>query len=94
MNKEFSERIFRLESYRMKINGLILAAGMSSRMGDFKPLMKINNKSIIEQTIDSMLNSGVNYVTVVLGYRGEEIESMLRNNGYLARRPAVFFTAK
>lgn len=67
----------------MKINGLILAAGMSSRMGDFKPLMKINNKSIIEQTIDSMLNSGVNYVTVVLGYRGEEIESMLRNNGYL-----------
>ena len=42
----------------MKVNGLILAAGMSSRMGDFKPLMKINNKTMIERSIDSMLMGG------------------------------------
>jgi len=48
--------------------GLILAAGLSSRMGDFKPLMPFRGKTLIESTIDS----------IVLGYRGNEIESVLR----------------
>lgn len=62
-----------------RVNGLILAAGMSSRMGSFKPLMPLRGKTLIENSIDSMLLSGVSRVVVVLGYRGEEVETILRS---------------
>lgn len=63
----------------MEINGIILAAGLSSRMGEFKPLLTLKGKTIIEHSVDSMIHAGVNQVIVVLGYRGEEIEALLRN---------------
>lgn len=66
----------------MLVNGLILAAGMSKRMGEFKPLLYINGKPMIEQSIDSMLDSGVKRVTLVLGYQGEKIEAVLKEAGY------------
>lgn len=62
-----------------RIGGLVLAAGLSSRMGDFKPLMPLRDKTLIENTIDSLLLCGVNPVVVVLGYRGQEIEKILRS---------------
>ena len=62
----------------MEINGIILAAGLSSRMKEFKPLLKLKEKTIIEHTVDSMFNAGVNQVIVVLGYRAEEVETLLR----------------
>lgn len=58
--------------------GLILAAGLSSRMGDFKPLMPFKGKTLIESTIDSMLAAGVKQIVIVLGFRGNDIESILR----------------
>ncbi len=63
----------------MKINGLIVAAGLSSRMGDtgFKPLLPLRGKTIIETTIDSMLHAGAEQVVIVLGYRAEEIKKVL-----------------
>lgn len=64
----------------MIINGLILAAGMSSRMQQFKPLMKIEEKTIIETTVDHMLEAGVNQITVVLGCRGSEIKEVLESD--------------
>jgi CTP:molybdopterin cytidylyltransferase MocA len=61
----------------MKINGIILAAGLSSRMEGFKPLLKLKKKTIIEYSIDSMLHAGVQQVVVVLGYRAPEVEAVL-----------------
>ncbi len=61
----------------MIINGLVLAAGMSTRMGQFKPLLKIGKKTMVEQTVDKMLAAGVKTVVVVLGCRGKEIEERL-----------------
>ncbi|MBV7271735.1 nucleotidyltransferase family protein [Clostridium sp. PL3] len=61
----------------MKVNGIILAAGLSSRMKAFKPLLKLKEKTIIEHSIDSMFNAGVSQVIVVLGYRAEEVEAFL-----------------
>lgn len=63
----------------METHGIILVAGLSSRMGEFKPLLKLNGKTMIEHSVDSMLHAGVNQVVVVLGYRGEEVEVLLRN---------------
>lgn len=62
----------------MKVNGLIPAAGMSKRMGEFKPLMKTGNKTMIEAVVDQMLEAGVQEITVILGYRGEEIRQVLQ----------------
>lgn len=63
----------------MKINGVILAAGLSSRMEDFKPLLKLKEKTMIEHSIDSMFQAEVNQVVLVLGHRAEEIKAVLCN---------------
>ena len=49
-------------------------------MQQFKPLMKIENKTIIETTVDHMLEAGVNQITVVLGCRGSEIRDVLESD--------------
>ena len=59
------------------ICGLILAAGMSTRMGEFKPLMPFRGKTLIENTIDSVFSSGARRVVVVTGHRAEELEPLL-----------------
>lgn len=62
----------------MEINGIILAAGLSSRMQAFKPLLKLREKTMIEYSVASMLQAGVKQVVVVLGYRAQEVEELLR----------------
>lgn len=62
-----------------KLTCIIPAAGLSSRMGDFKPLMKLNNKTMIENTINSMLDAGVDRCIVILGHRGKEIEEIIKD---------------
>lgn len=61
----------------ININGLILVAGLSSRMNDFKPLMNLNGKPVIFHTINTMLNANVNKIVLVLGYRGHDIERIV-----------------
>ena len=63
---------------RGNVSGLVLAAGLSSRMGDYKPLMPLRGKTVIENTVDSLLQGDASQVVVVLGYRGKEVESLLR----------------
>lgn len=66
-------------SEQASVNGLILAAGLSSRMGDFKPLLPFGTKTVIEAAIDSMLAAGISRVVVVLGFCGSKIEAVLKN---------------
>ena len=63
----------------MKINGLIVAAGLSSRMKDFKPLMKIDNKPLILNTINSLRQSNIEDITVVVGYIKDDLKDLLKN---------------
>ncbi len=63
----------------MRVYGLVLAAGMSKRMKEFKPLMRIDGRTMIETTVSHMLEAGISSVTVVVGYRGEEVEAVLRS---------------
>ena len=60
------------------ICGLVLAAGLSTRMQAFKPLMPLRGKTLIENTIDSILSSGAKQVVVVTGHRADELEPLLR----------------
>ncbi len=55
------------------ISAIVLAAGESKRMGKLKQLMPLGDSTIVEQTIDNLLNSKVNEVIIVLGHKAEEV---------------------
>ncbi len=55
------------------ISAILLAAGQSKRMGKPKQLMPLGNSTIVEQSIDNLLNSRVSEVIVVLGYEAEAV---------------------
>lgn len=61
------------EASSTKVSAILLAAGESKRMGKLKQLMPLGNTTIVEQTIDNLLSSGVSEVIVVLGHRAEEV---------------------
>jgi CTP:molybdopterin cytidylyltransferase MocA len=48
-------------------------------MGEFKPLLRIGSKTLIEHTVDSMFAGGITELTVTLGYRAGEVEQVLRS---------------
>ena len=56
---------------------ILLAAGRSSRMGAFKPLLPFGNKSVIECCIDYLREGGVEEIVVVLGHRADDIRQQV-----------------
>ncbi len=63
------------------ICALILAAGLSTRMGEFKQLMELRGKTVLENTVDSALEGGADSVLVVTGYHAGETEKVLAGYG-------------
>ncbi len=61
------------------IAAVILSAGASSRMGAFKPLLPLGDKTVIEQVVETCLRSGIHLVRVVLGYRAPDVMAVLKN---------------
>ena len=55
------------------INGLVISAGLSGRMGKFKPLLSYKGKSFI-QNIVLKLSSVCDKVIVVTGFKDKLIE--------------------
>ena len=64
-----------------KLVGIILAAGLSSRMGAFKPLLEIGGKSMAHRVVELMQSAGADLVVVVTGHRHEELETHLAGRG-------------
>ena len=58
------------------IGGVILAAGYSSRMGDFKPLLPVAGTPALKRSIDTLTAAGAE-VAVVTGYRREALSPLL-----------------
>lgn len=58
-----------------KYSAIILAAGYSSRMGNFKPIMDMYGKTPISKTIDLFKQCGVYNIIVVTGHLSELIEN-------------------
>lgn len=52
---------------------IIIAAGYSSRMEGFKPLLKFGNQSAVERLVSTYQQAGVDQIILVLGYRADEI---------------------
>jgi putative nucleotidyltransferase with HDIG domain len=60
---------------------LILAAGYSSRMGRFKPLLHLGGKNALEWAVAAFLETGITKIIVVTGHEADAIELMLRGTG-------------
>jgi len=60
-----------------QVAAILLAAGQSTRMGAFKPLLPFGNKTVIECCIDYLREGGVETIVVVLGHRAEDIRKKL-----------------
>lgn len=56
----------------LRLGGVILSAGYSSRMGDFKPLMRLGERSLLGHCITLFKRTGIKKIVVVTGHRAEE----------------------
>ena len=61
----------------MVFKGLVAAAGTSSRMGSFKPLMELNGFPVIRMTVQSLKNAGIYDICVVVGRNADEVRSAI-----------------
>jgi molybdenum cofactor cytidylyltransferase len=61
------------------VAGLLLAAGASSRMGDFKLLLPIGGKPILSAVLGEALDSDLDSVVLVLGHRASDVREALRD---------------
>ena len=62
---------------KSRIAAIVLAAGYSSRMGCFKPLLPIGGTTVLERVIALFRVEGVPDIRVVLGYRAKDLTSLL-----------------
>ena len=61
----------------MKTGAVVVAAGMSSRMNDFKPMMKNGSITIINRVITTLKQAGVDIVVVITGFQSKMLEKHL-----------------
>lgn len=71
-----------LEPYRVK-KAVFMAAGFGSRMVPVtlntpKPLIQVHGKRIIETLLDAVIDAGINDITIVRGYLGEQFDVLLK----------------
>jgi molybdenum cofactor cytidylyltransferase len=62
-----------------KYAAIILSAGYSSRMNDFKPLMNVCGKTPLERNISLFKNSGIEDIYIVAGYQRKRIKDFVGN---------------
>jgi molybdenum cofactor cytidylyltransferase len=78
-------------SERKRVVAVLLAAGTSSRMGDFKQLMPYRGRTIVEACVETLLETSADETVVVVGHRGDEVAAavarhpvrVVQNDAYL-----------
>ena len=61
-------------------SAVILAAGLSSRMMDFKPLLPFGGTTVIQHTVSRMLEGGAEEIILVTGFLATEVERIFRDS--------------
>ncbi|HTY20741.1 MAG TPA: NTP transferase domain-containing protein [Geobacteraceae bacterium] len=59
------------------VAAIVLAAGLSKRMGGFKPLLPLGGMTAVERCVNLFRAAGITDVRVVTGYRGDELKPLL-----------------
>ena len=70
----------------MEIGALIVAAGMSRRMGEFKPMLSIGSISVAQRVVATLSQAGVGKIVMVTGYNATMLERHLSGNGIIFLR--------
>ena len=68
------------------IAGIILAAGMSKRMGSTKQLIQLNGKYLLEWVVSAAVESDLEKIYLVLGHQSEQILCKL---SHLSQTPKI-----
>ena len=78
----------------MSTAALIVAAGMSSRMGDFKPMLNIGSISIAQRVVATFQQAGVDKIVMITGYNAVLLERHLSGNGVVFLRNEAYETTQ
>lgn len=66
---------------RSGISALVLAAGMSRRMGRSKQLLRLGDSTLLERSLASVRKANVDEIILVLGCDAEEIQRSVSTSG-------------
>jgi putative nucleotidyltransferase with HDIG domain len=69
------------EAVESRLSAIVLAAGCSSRMAEFKPLLTLAGSTALERCIGLFRAAGVAEVVVVVGHRAEELQPLAERAG-------------
>ncbi len=61
----------------MKISGVVLAAGKSSRMGRNKLLLPYKGHTIVEEVLVQISNADLDEIMIITGYENDKIEAVI-----------------
>ena len=78
----------------MQIGALIVAAGMSKRMGEFKPMLSIGSISVAQRVIATLSQAGVSKIVMVTGHNATILERHLSGNGIIFLRNENYETTQ
>ena len=76
----------------MNYTAIVIAAGLSSRMREFKPLLDIGGKPALLLLLDTIRSAGIENIVVVTGYEKERVETVVDNYQTKGDVPCVFKT--
>jgi molybdenum cofactor cytidylyltransferase len=62
-----------------RVAGVVLAAGLSTRMGRNKMLLRIGSRSLVRRTVETAISARLDPVLVVVGHERERVEAELRD---------------
>lgn len=67
----------------MSVSAVVAAAGLSSRMRDFKPLLCLGGSTVIHSTIKALRAAGADTIIVVTGYQSVVLERRLKTDSVI-----------
>jgi CTP:molybdopterin cytidylyltransferase MocA/xanthine/CO dehydrogenase XdhC/CoxF family maturation factor len=82
--------IVKTRRVRPRIAGVVLAAGMSSRMGNNKLLMPVRGRALIQHAARAARDGGLDPVIVVTGHQAEAVRAALKDENVIFVHNAVF----
>lgn len=70
----------------MDTGAVIVAAGMSSRMGSFKPMLQLGGDSMVRRVIAALYEAGVSPILLVTGHEAAALETHVADLGVVCLR--------
>ncbi|MBQ9014627.1 MAG: histidine phosphatase family protein [Firmicutes bacterium] len=62
-----------------RYGAVILAAGLSSRMKDFKPLLPVDGRPAVTGLAETLRGAGIEDIVIVTGHRREDLQELIRD---------------